>query len=180
MTKQYNFYLNSTDASYNTTTCVYTFNVNWSILPQDINFFDLEVTFNSVGQILCDYATLIQFGTGKVMCNLRDAFSYDSNTKSTNSSCLCYIQKTNEYIDNGRFYKGCSYQNAHYLNQKKTVIRPIEPLTIFIYNYQAYLTSQTFYGNFPKYELGQLNSAPGRIILNPFTIILTFKPIKNI
>jgi len=114
------------------------------------------------------------------MCNLRDAFSYDSNTNSSNSSCLCYIQKTNEYIDNGRFYKGCSYQNAHYLNQKKTVIRPIEPLTIFIYNYQAYLTSQTFYGNFPKYELGQLNSAPGRIILNPFTIILTFKPIKNI
>jgi len=180
MSKQYNFYLNSTDASYDTTKCVYTFNVNWSILPQDINFFDLEVTFNSVAQILCDYATLIQFGTGKVMCNLRDAFSYDSNTKSTNSSCLCYIQKTNEYIDNGRFYKGCLYQNAHYLNQKKTVIRPIEPLTIFIYNYQAYLTSQTFYGNFPKYELGQLNSAPGRIILNPFTIILTFKPIKNI
>ena len=100
MSKQYNFYLNSTDASYNTTTCVYSFNVNWNILPQDINFFDLEVTFNSVGQILCDYATLIQFGTGKVMCNLRDAFSYDSSTNSSNSSCLCYIQKTNEYIDN--------------------------------------------------------------------------------
>ena len=181
MSKQYNFYLNSTDASYNTTTCVYSFNVNWSILPQDINFFDLEVTFNSCGQILCDYATLIQFGTGKVLCNLRDAFSYDSNTKSTNSSCLCYIQKTNEYIDNGRFYKGCLYQNAHYLNQKKTVIRPTDTnLTIFIYNYQAYLTNQTFYGNFPKFELGQLNSNPGKIILNPFTIILTFKTIKNI
>ena len=181
MSKQYNFYLNSTDASYNTTTCVYTFNVNWNILPQDINFFDLEVTFNSVGQILCDYATLIQFGTGKVMCNLRDAFSYDSNTNSSNSSCLCYIQKTNEYIDNGRFYKGCSYQNVQFLGQKKTVIRPTDPnLTIFIYNYQALLNKETFYGNFPKYELGQLTSTPGKIILNPFQIILTFKPIKNI
>jgi len=102
MSKQWNLYLNSTDALYNTTTCVYSFNINWLFLPQDIIFFDLEVTFNSCGQILCDYATLIQFGTGKVMCNLRDAFSYDSNTNSTNSSCLCYIQKTNEYIDNGR------------------------------------------------------------------------------
>ena len=52
MSKQYNFYLNSTDASYDTTKCVYSFNVNWSILPQDINFLDLEVTFNSCGQIL--------------------------------------------------------------------------------------------------------------------------------
>jgi len=178
MSKQYNFYLNSTDASYNTSTCVYTFNVNWLILPQDINFFDLEVIFNSCGQILCDSATLIQFSTGKVMCNLRDAFSFDSSTNSINSSCLCYIQKTNEYIDNGRFYKGCSYQNVQFLGQK-TIIRPTDTnLTIFIYNYQALLTNQTFYGNFPKFELGQLTSAPGRIILNPFTIILTFKPIK--
>ena len=170
--------MNSNDASYDTTKCVYTFNVNWSILPQDINFFDLEVIFNSCGQILCDSATLIQFSTGKVMCNLRDAFSFDSSTNSTNSSCLCYIQKTNEYIDNGRFYKGCSYQNVQFLGQK-TIIRPTDTnLTIFIYNYQALLTNQTFYGNFPKFELGQLTSAPGRIILNPFTIILTFKPIK--
>ena len=89
--------------------------------------------------------------------------------------------ETNEYIDNGRFYKGCSYQNVQFLGQKKTVIRPTDPnLTIFIYNYQALLNKETFYGNFPKYELGQLTSTPGKIILNPFQIILTFKPIKNI
>ena len=40
------------------------------------------------------------------------------------------------------------------------------------------LNKETFYNNFKNYELGQLTSAPGRIVLNPFTIILTFKPIK--
>ena len=68
-----------------------------------------------------------------------------------------------------------------FLGQKKTVIRPTDTnLTIFIYNYQALLNKETFYNNFKNYELGQLTSAPGRIVLNPFTIILTFKPIKNI
>ena len=122
MSKQYNFYLNSTDASYNTTTCVYTFNVNWNILPQDIDYFDLEVTFNSCGQILSDYVytnTTLKLATLKVISNLRDAFSYDTNTKSNNSSCLCYVQKTNEYIDGGSYYKGCSYANLIQLGQKK-------------------------------------------------------------
>ena len=52
--------------------------------------------------------------------NLRDAFSYDSSTNSSNSSCLCYIQKTNEYID-GNYYKGCSYANLIQLGQKKLI-----------------------------------------------------------
>ena len=181
MSKQYNFYLNSTDASYNTTTCVYTFNVNWNILDQNVDYYDLEVTFNSCGQILCDYQNLLKFGIGKIICNFRDAFSYDTNTKSPNSSCLCYITKTNEYIDAGNIYKGCSFNNYQYLFQKKTVIRPTDTnLTIFIYNYQALLNKETFYGNFKNFELGQLTSQPGKIILNPFQIILTFKPIKNI
>ena len=84
MSKQYNFYLNSTDASCNTTTCIYTFNVNWNILPQDIDYFDLEVTFNSCAQILSDYVytnTTLKLATLKVISNLRDAFSYDTNTK---------------------------------------------------------------------------------------------------
>ena len=97
MSKQYNFYLNSTDAIYNTTTFVYTFNVNWSFLPQDVDFFDLEVIFNCCAQNTVDYNLSPSFSTGKVMCNLRDVFSYDTNTKSNNSSCLCYVQKTNEY-----------------------------------------------------------------------------------
>ena len=53
--------------------------------------------------------------------------------KSNNSTCLCNVQKTNEYIDGGSYYKGCSYtQNLIQLGQKKTIIRPTDPiLTIF-------------------------------------------------
>ena len=122
MTKQYNFYLNSTDASYNTITCIYTFNVNWNILDQNVDYYDLEVSFNSSGQILSDYVystTTMKLATLKVISNLRDAFLYDTNTKSNNSSCLCYVQKTNEYIDGGSYYKGCSYANLIQLGQKK-------------------------------------------------------------
>jgi len=122
MSKQYNFYLNSTDAIYNTTTCTYTFNINWSILPQDIDYFDLEVTFNSCGQILNDYqrtTAQLKLSTLKLISNFRDAFSYDTNTNSNNSTCLCYVQKPNEYIDGGNYYKGCTYtQNLIQLGQK--------------------------------------------------------------
>ena len=122
MSKQYNFYLNSNDASYNTTICTYTFNVNWNIIDQNVDYYDLEVTFNSCGQILNDYqrpTAQLKLSTLKVISNLRDAFSYDTNTKSNNSSCLCYVQKTNEYIDGGSYYKGCSYANLIQLGQKK-------------------------------------------------------------
>jgi len=180
MSKQYNFYLNSTDASYDTTTFVYTFNVNWNILPQDIDYFDLEVTFNSCGQILCDYQNLLKFGIGKIICNFRDAFSYDTNTKSPNSSCLCYITKTNEYIDAGNIYKGCSFNNYQYLFQKKTVIRPTDPsFTIYVYNYDGLTSNQNLYSNFPNFVLLQFTNYPTqKIKLNEFTIVLTFKPIK--
>ena len=158
MSKQYNFYLNSTDAIYNTTTCIYTFNVNWSILPQDIDYFDLEVTFNSCAQILSDYVytnTTLKLATLKVISNLRGAFSYDTNTKSNNSSCLCYVQKTNEYIDGGSYYKGCSYtQNLIQLGQKKTIIRPIDPsLTIFLTDYEPMTMKQTLYGILNLYQI---------------------------
>ena len=96
MSKQYNFYLNSTDASYDTTKCVYTFNVNWNILDQNVDYYDLEVSFNSCGQILNDYqrtTAQLKLSTLKVISNLRDAFSYDTNTNSNNSTCLCYVKK---------------------------------------------------------------------------------------
>ena len=183
MSKQYNFYLNSTDASYNTTTCVYTFNVNWSILPQDIDYFDLEVSFNSSGQILSDYVystTTLKLATLKVISNLRDAFSYDTNTKSNNSSCLCYVQKTNEYIDGGSYYKGCSYtQNLIQLGQKKTIIRPTDPnLTIFLTDYEPMSMQQTLYGILNLYQIVQIDISNNLSKINPFTIILTLKPIK--
>ena len=176
MSKQYNLYLNSTDAIYNTTTFVYTFNVNWSFLPQDVDFFDLEVIFNCCAQNTVDYNLSPSFSTGKVMCNLRDVFSYDTNTKSNNSSCLTYIQRTNEYIDNGKIYKGSSYANCQQLFQKKTIIRPTDPnLTIFIYNYSCLVQQQNLFNNFIFYQLQQFSP---RTALNPFAIILTFKPIK--
>jgi len=182
MSKQYNFYLNSTDASYNTTTCVYTFNVNWNILPQDIDYFDLEVTFNSCGQILSDYVytnTTLKLATLKVISNLRDAFSYDTNTKSNNSSCLCYVQKTNEYIDGGSYYKGCSYANLIQLGQKKTIIRPTDPnLTIFLTDYEPMVMGQTLYGILKYFQIVQINPSNQLSTINPFTMILTLKPIK--
>ena len=182
MSKQYNFFLNSTDASYNTTTCVYTFNVNWNILPQDIDYFDLEVTFNSCAQILSDYVytnTTLKLATLKVISNLRDAFSYDTNTKSNNSSCLCYVQKTNEYIDNSNYYKGCSYANLIQLGQKKTIIRPNDPnLTIFLTNYEAMVMGQTLYGNLKFFQIVQINQSNSLSTINPFTMILTLIPIK--
>jgi len=182
MSKQYNFYLNSTDASYNTTTCVYTFNVNWNILPQDIDYFDLEVTFNSCGQILSDYVytnTTLKLATLKVISNLRDAFSYDTNTKSNNSSCLCYVQKTNEYIDGGSYYKGCSYSNLIQLGQKKTIIRPTDPnLTIFLTDYEPLVMGQTLYGILKYFQIVQINPSNQLSTINPFTMILTLKPIK--
>jgi len=180
MSKQYNFYLNSTDASYDTTKCVYSFNVNWSILPQDINFFDLEVTFNSCGQILNDYqrpTATLKLSTLKVISNLRDAFSYDTNTKSNNSSCLCYVQKTNEYIDGGSYYKGCSYANL--IRQKKTIIRPTDPnLTIFLTDYEPMVMGQTLYGILKYFQIVQINPSNQLSTINPFTMILTLKPIK--
>jgi len=182
MSKQYNFYLNSTDASYNTTTCVYTFNVNWSILPQDIDYFDLEVSFNSCAQILSDYVytnTTLKLATLKVISNLRDAFSYDTNTKSNNSSCLCYVQKTNEYIDGGSYYKGCSYSNLIQLGQKKTIIRPTDPnLTIFLTDYEPLVMGQTLYGILKYFQIVQINPSNQLSTINPFTMILTLKPIK--
>ena len=182
MSKQYNFYLNSTDASYNTTTCVYTFNVNWNILPQDIDYFDLEVTFNSCGQILSDYVytnTTMKLATLKVISNLRDAFSYDTNTKSNNSSCLCYVQKTNEYIDGGSYYKGCSYANLIQLGQKKTIIRPTDPnLTIFLTDYEPMVMGQTLYGILKYFQIVQINPSNQLSTINPFTMILTLKQIK--
>ena len=182
MSKQYNFFLNSTDASYNTTTCVYTFNVNWNILPQDIDYFDLEVSFNSCAQILSDYVytnTTLKLATLKVISNLRDAFSYDTNTKSNNSSCLCYVQKTNEYIDGGSYYKGCSYANLIQLGQKKTIIRPTDPnLTIFLTDYEAMVMGQTLYGNLKYFQIVQINTSNQLSTINPFTMILTLKPIK--
>ena len=182
MSKQYNFYLNSTNASYNTTTCVYTFNVNWNILPQDIDYFDLEVTFNSCGQILSDYVytnTTLKLATLKVISNLRDAFSYDTNTKSNNSSCLCYVQKTNEYIDGGSYYKGCSYANLIQLGQKKTIIRPTDPnLTIFLTDYEPMVMGQTLYGILKYFQIVQINPSNQLSTINPFTMILTLKPIK--
>ena len=182
MSKQYNFYLNSTDASYNTTTCVYTFNVNWNILPQDIDYFDLEVTFNSCGQILSDYVytnTTLKLATLKVISNLRDAFSYDTNTKSNNSSCLCYVQKTNEYIDGGSYYKGCSYSNLIQLGQKKTIIRPTDPnLTIFLTDYEPMVMGQTLYGILKYFQIVQINPSNQLSTINPFTMILTLIPIK--
>jgi len=182
MSKQYNFYLNSTDASYNTTTCVYTFNVNWNILPQDIDYFDLEVSFNSCGQILSDYVytnTTLKLATLKVISNLRDAFSYDTNTKSNNSSCLCYVQKTNEYIDGGSYYKGCSYANLIQLGQKKTIIRPTDPnLTIFLTDYEPMVMGQTLYGILKYFQIVQINPSNQLSTINPFTMILTLKPIK--
>ena len=84
MSKQYNFYLNSNDANYDTTKCVYTFNENWNILDQNVDYYDLEVSFNSCGQILNDYqrtTAQLKLSTLKVISNLRDAFSYDTNTK---------------------------------------------------------------------------------------------------
>ena len=182
MSKQYNFYLNSTDASYNTTTCVYTFNVNWNILPQDIDYFDLEVSFNSCAQILSDYVytnTTLKLATLKVISNLRDAFSYDTNTKSNNSSCLCYVQKTNEYIDGGSYYKGCSYANLIQLGQKKTIIRPTDPnLTIFLTDYEPMVMGQTLYGILKYFQIVQINPSNQLSTINPFTMILTLKPIK--
>jgi len=85
MSKQYNFYLNSNDANYDTTKCVYTFiNENWNILDQNVDYYDLEVLFNSSGQILNDYQRItaqLKLYILKVISNLRDAFSYDTNTK---------------------------------------------------------------------------------------------------
>jgi len=182
MSKQYNFYLNSTDASYNTTTCVYTFNVNWNILDQNVDYYDLEVTFNSCAQILSDYVytnTTLKLATLKVISNLRDAFSYDTNTKSNNSSCLCYVQKTNEYIDGGSYYKGCSYANLIQLGQKKTIIRPTDPnLTIFLTDYEPMVMGQTLYGILKYFQIVQINPSNQLSTINPFTMILTLKPIK--
>jgi len=182
MSKQYNFYLNSTDASYNTTTCIYTFNVNWNILDQNVDYYDLEVSFNSCAQILSDYVytnTTLKLATLKVISNLRDAFSYDTNTKSNNSSCLCYVQKTNEYIDAGSYYKGCSYANLIQLGQKKTIIRPTDPnLTIFLTDYEPLVTGQTLYGILKYFQIVQINPSNQLSTINPFTMILTLKPIK--
>ena len=176
------FYLNSNDASYNTTTCIYTFNVNWSILPQNIDYFDLEVTFNSCGQILNDYqrpTAQLKLSILKVISNLRDAFSYDTNTKSNNSTCLCYVQKTNEYIDGGSYYKGCSYANLIQLGQKKTIIRPTDPnLTIFLTDYEPMVMGQTLYGILKYFQIVQINPSNQLSTINPFTMILTLKPIK--
>ena len=177
MSKQYNFYLNSTDASYNTTTCVYTFNVNWNILDQNVDYYDLEVLFNSSGQILNDYQRItaqLKLYILKVISNLRDAFSYDTNTKSNNSSCLCYVQKTNEYIDGGSYYKGCSYANLIQLGQKKTIIRPTDPnLTIFLTDYEPMVMGQTLYGILKYFQIVQINPSNQLSTINPFTMILT-------
>ena len=84
MSKQYNFYLNSNDANYDTTKCVYTFNENLNILDQNVDYYDLEGLFNSSGQILNDYQRItakLKLYILKVISNLRDAFSYDTNTK---------------------------------------------------------------------------------------------------
>ena len=65
------------------------------------------------------------------------------------------------------------------IRTKKTIIRPTDPnLTIFLTDYEPMVMGQTLYGNLKYFQIVQINPSNQLSTINPFTMILTLKPIK--